>query len=292
MTLVVVYEIPKRSERALVNAWLGPIDQTDVLRATLDHVRLPFDLVQSVSGRPRVWDDNRSLVRIGGGHSFGKTTLCSSIVESTRQACRQSQFGRSRDSLAYFLCDSEDYGFSFFCRTVIDQLCPPNDVFPALRALYTESTRFHPARAPTAPELHDVLIRILIQLCPNPPPAANETQPGETYLIIDGLDHVEINERDLYLNLIRDILGRNFPHFHLLLSGNVSLRTRQSLDDWAAPTAWTDINCTVGNIRPAMEHYVRQCINNDPQFSLISASSNNSAIGDIVVQRIVDIGRR
>ncbi|XXH03339.1 hypothetical protein Hte_009737 [Hypoxylon texense] len=287
-----VYEAPKRSERALVSAWLRPADQTQVVRSMLDHVRLPFDLVESVTGNATVWTGNQSLVLIGGRQSFGKTTLCSSIIENTRQACRQAQFGRSRDSLAYFLCDSEQYGFSVFCRTVIEQLCPPNHVFPALRELYESSTRFHPPRAPTAPQLHQVLVRILRELCPDPPTAAGQTQPGETYLIIDGVDHVETNERDLYLNLIRDIVSRNLQNFHLVVSARLPAQTRQVVQSWApGPAAWRHILCDATAIEAAMEHYLRQCINNDPQFSRIAAGSNNAAIGNNIIQVIRDSQR-
>ncbi|KAI1770694.1 SIR2-like domain-containing protein [Hypoxylon cercidicola] len=285
------YEIPKRSERAKINHWLGPTDQTQVIRATLDRLRTPFELVESVTGSPTVWNAaGSSLVLVRGPEGFGKTMLCSYVIESTRRACRPVQRGRSRDSLAYFLCDPT-HNFSAFCRTLIDQLCPPNEMFPVLRELYTASTRFHPATAPTAPQLHDALLRILTDLCPEPGPGANATEPGETYLIIDGLDHIQTNERDAYLKLIRDITQRRFQYFHLLVSYRILPRVTDLLSRWVAPDVWREINCNAATQRNAREHYLRQCVDTDPQFQPVSPTGANPRIGLDIIDIVLNDGR-
>ncbi|KAI1767348.1 hypothetical protein GGR53DRAFT_463446 [Hypoxylon sp. FL1150] len=281
-----IAEIPKRSKREFINKWLRPVEQTQVIRANIDRLRVPYDLIEATIGE--VWNEDRSsLVSIRGRRGFGKTMLCSSVIESTRRACRLTAPDRARDSLTYFLCDSETYGFSVFCRTVIDQLCPPEKVFPALDELYTDSTRYRPVRAPTAAQLREVLIQIIAQLCPNPPPVA-PMKPAETYLIIDGLDHVKGDDRDLYLKLINDIIDRDFQHFHLLVSPNLRPRVRNSLRLWDEPDQWDKIVCDGDAIENAIHHHVVRSIDADPQLQPLSPAGDQAAMGNQILVGLVD----
>ncbi|KAI1657227.1 hypothetical protein F4813DRAFT_83135 [Daldinia decipiens] len=270
-----IYENLDNVERINIHRWLSPLDQTQFLNDNSDVQDKITPFHQSVTNLPNFWEtDSSSFVWLTGTGGFGKTIFCTSVIDSTRQNCRLEAPGRSRDSLAYFFCATHDvfekeptpvhHDFSAFCRTVIDQLCPPKTVYPALRELYTTCTEFHPARHPTNLELRNVLLRIIDDLGREKFPVPNErVEPGETYLVIDGFDKLPRNRQSPFLDLIREIRARNFQHFHLLISSRDTPRIRNPIRRWGE---WNEITCNHNTVRGIIRGYVTRSIYKDPQF--------------------------
>ncbi|KAI1372867.1 SIR2-like domain-containing protein, partial [Hypoxylon crocopeplum] len=275
--------IPTNSKRANVHNWLSPLDQGAFLQDHSDLQGGPPQFHQSVTGGQAVWGANQtdSLVWVTGGEGFGKTMFSSSIIEATRENCRLSTTQRSRDSLAYFFCRTYDrhdmlltiehHDFSTFCRTVIDQLCPthpPDRLFAPLRELKTRCTRYHPARRPTNAELQDVLLGMIDLLNTGfVSPSGVQVEPGETYLIIDGLDTIPTNERDRYLTFIRRVAERNLAHFHLLVTAQDERVIRNLLTRWGQ---WLEFACNFDTVRDSMREYVIKCVQDEPQLDAIA----------------------
>ncbi|KAI0108505.1 SIR2-like domain-containing protein [Daldinia grandis] len=274
-----VHENLENIERMDIHRWLSPLDQAQFLNDHSDIQDKITPFHQSVTNIPNFWEtDNPSFVWLTGNGGFGKTVFCTSVIDSTRQNCRLGTAGRSRDSLAYFFCATHDlfeqdptpahHDFSTFCRTVINQLCPPRAVYTALRELYTTCTEYHPPRHPTNLELRDVLLRIISDLSRERLSTPNEPiEPGETYLVIDGLDHLPKNRQSPYLELIKEIRARKFQHFHLLISSRDTPRIRNPIRYWGE---WNEISCNPSTVGPSIRGYVTRCIYNDPQFHDLS----------------------
>ncbi|TGJ82340.1 hypothetical protein E0Z10_g6414 [Xylaria hypoxylon] len=227
-------ELPQGRERIRIHNWLAPTDQSGFLNDMLNlHGRNRFD--RQVTQSQDIWAVNTpSRVRVRGEDGWGKTMFCTSVIQHTLRECRLGALKRARDSLAYFFCatyrpymdtpDIEVHDFNVFLRAVISQLCPPDAVFASLRNLYTECTRYHPARQPTNAELQAVLIEILWQLeRPPAPKMGDPVVPGETYLVIDELETLEANMRDEYSKFIKTVAGLQLEHFHLLVTAENAL---------------------------------------------------------------------
>ncbi|GAW24792.1 hypothetical protein ANO14919_143860 [Xylariales sp. No.14919] len=224
----ILSELPDGNERLRIHNWLAPSDQSGFLTDMLN-LQGPQRFDRQVTRSQDVWAINSpSRVRVRGEEGWGKTMFCASVIQHTLRGCHRSTLRRARDSLAYFFCatykpyiDSPDvqvHDFNTFLRTVISQLCPPQNVYAPLRALYTDCTKYHPARQPTNAELEATLIEILVLLeKPAPPPNQGDPiVPGETYLVIDELETVPVNMRDDYSKLINTIAKLPLQHFHLL----------------------------------------------------------------------------
>ncbi|KAI8966648.1 SIR2-like domain-containing protein [Daldinia sp. FL1419] len=270
-----VYENKDNTRRVNVNHWLSPLDQTQFLKDHSDIQDKVTPFYQSVIGQPNFWEtDKPTYVWLTGNGGFGKTMFCSSVINSTRQSCRLETAHRSRDSLAYFFCATYDvldrgsatayHDFSAFCRTVIDQLCPPYTVYPALQDLYTACTEYHPARSPTNSELRDVLVTILDQLTRKKSTEPNTSvQPGETYLVLDGFDKLPRNRQGPYLEFVRDIRARKLDHFHLLVSSRDTARIRSPLRSYGE---WNQVTCNQASVKDVIRSFVIRSIYNEPQF--------------------------
>ncbi|OTA88305.1 hypothetical protein M434DRAFT_15057 [Hypoxylon sp. CO27-5] len=208
-----VHEFSENRQRENISNWLSPVDQSLFLNDILDLEMGPANpFHQEVTGREDFWDlaGNR-FFWVTGDKGWGKTVFCSSVINSTRQMCRRISANppRSRDSLAYFFCTTYDvhertstlhqHDFHTFCCTVLEQLCPPRKIHDALRQLYSTCTQYHPDRRPTNAELQDVLITIIDSWDREiVKPGQDNTQPGETYLILDGLDGLSRTYQDPY----------------------------------------------------------------------------------------------
>ncbi|KAI1389368.1 SIR2-like domain-containing protein [Hypoxylon trugodes] len=229
-----VHELPSNSRRLNVFNWLSPYDQTGFLDANLNRQSgAPIPFHHLVTHREDFWEAdgrNFSFMWAIAERDEGKTMFCSSVIDATRQACRLATTRRSRDSLAYFFCATYDlnnpgeraqYDFSEFCRTVLNQLCPPNRVYPALRELCAQCTQYHPARQPTNAELQQALIGVISELDREFRGSQGDViSPGETYLILDGIDGLPADRQPDYLIFLRELNNHQFQHFHILISSN------------------------------------------------------------------------
>ncbi|KAI1080487.1 SIR2-like domain-containing protein [Whalleya microplaca] len=262
-------EIPENSKRRTIERWLSPVDQSGFLK---DHYDIPGidnfeDVLLKQKGDGGVWDLVNGEIQpvwvTGKSPGFGKTMLCSSVIKNTQESCKLGNYQRARDSLAYFFCSTYDshhrfptpvtYSFNQFCRTVIAQLCPPNQVFPVLQDLYTKCTKYHPSRLPTDNELKDVLLKILDHLCHQSVPTNGDTiEPGETYIIIDAIDAITIDQRQAYTQFIEDIIEKKYPHFHILISST----WEDKLMTWfGAIGSWTRIDCDPDSVQDLIHRY-------------------------------------
>ncbi|KAI0870848.1 SIR2-like domain-containing protein [Hypoxylon argillaceum] len=226
-----ITELPIDRERRRIHDWLAPLNQSEFLN-DMSNLQGPNRFDRQVTQSHNIWAMNQpSRVRVRGEAGFGKTMLCTSVIQHTLKDCRLGNASRGRDSLAYFFCvtykpwtDNPSlrfHDFNAFLRTVISQLTPPDVVFPTLRALYSECTRYHPGRLPTSEELQVVLIQILWHLDKPPAPRKGDPiTPGETYLVIDELEALEPNARSEYSKFIKLVASQPFEHFHLLVSAH------------------------------------------------------------------------
>ncbi|TRX92064.1 hypothetical protein FHL15_006931 [Xylaria flabelliformis] len=220
-------------DRKRIHKWLSPHDQTWFLN---DMINLQgphrFDR-QATEGRD-VWTFNSpSRVLVTGERGWGKTMFCASVIQNTLKDCHLGtiKHKHARDSLAYFFCAEYEprnrytevwmHDLNIFLRTVISQLTPPHVVFEPLRRLYTECTRYHPARLPTNTELQEVLIQIVWTL-DKPVTLKNGALqvPGETYLVIDKLNALTPTMRDQYSRFIKVLVTQKLQHFHLLVAAD------------------------------------------------------------------------
>ncbi|KAI1303962.1 SIR2-like domain-containing protein [Xylaria venustula] len=224
-------ELPWDSERRRINDWLAPVNQSDFLTDMLN-LQGPNRFDRQVTRSQDVWSLNTpSRVRLMGQGGYGKTMFSASVIHHTLRDCRPSSWKRSRDSLAYFFCATykpyirepnvQFYNFHTFLRTVISQLCPPRTVFPSLLTLYTDCTRYHPARLPTKDELQAVLMLIIQDLDKSYARKNGEAlEPGETYLVIDELETIPANMQSDYSVFIKAITNLPLKHLHILVTAN------------------------------------------------------------------------
>ncbi|KAI1423499.1 SIR2-like domain-containing protein [Xylaria sp. FL1777] len=227
-------ELPWDRERMRIHKWLEPINQSGFLNDILN-LQGPNRFDRQVTLSEDVWSMNTpSRIRVRGEQGFGKTMFCASVIHHTLRNCRLGAWKRNRDSLAYFFCTTYDphievpkiqrYDLNLFLRTVISQLCPPENVFDSLRTLYTECTRHHPARLPTNDELQAVFIEIIKDLDKPPAPKHGDpVTPGETYLIIDELETLPGNLKNPYSRFIKAITSLSLEHFHILVAAESPL---------------------------------------------------------------------
>ncbi|KAI1136215.1 SIR2-like domain-containing protein, partial [Hypoxylon sp. FL0543] len=271
----VVHEFPNNRQRINISNWLSPVDQTWFLSDVSElatRAAVPFH--QEVTGEQSIWDIPGTFFWVTGQEGWGKTVFCSSVIDSTRQMCRRrsAQPPRSRDSLAYFFCTTYDvherasplrqHDFSDFACTVLEQLCPPKKIHEALRQLYTRCTQYHPARRPTHAELQDALITVIDSLDREVvKPGQDNIQPGETYLILDGLDGVSRSYRDPFVSFLREIKSRNFQHFHLLLGSRYLHYIRNMPGQ-----QWEEFVCNHISVHDTIEGYLLHRIYNEPDF--------------------------
>ncbi|KAI0842420.1 SIR2-like domain-containing protein [Hypoxylon sp. FL0890] len=295
-----VHEFPENRQRINISNWLSPVDQTWFLSDILDLERRPaIPFHQAVTGRDNFWDvPGNRLFRVTGDEGWGKTVFCSSVINSTRQVCRRRspQPSRSRDSLAYFFCTTYDvherlspiqqYDFSAFASTVLEQICPPRKIHDAVRQLYTTCTQYHPARRPTNAELQDVLITIIDSLDREiVRPGQGNTKPGETYLILDGLDQLPRSYQDDYVRFLREIKARDFQHCHILLGS----RDLPHIRNLPGQQPWNQVICDNVSVGDAMEEYVGQRILNEEDFWGVDPRPD-AAERQRVVDRLVQAG--
>ncbi|KAI3324096.1 SIR2-like domain-containing protein [Xylariaceae sp. AK1471] len=311
-----VSELPVNRERRRVHDWLAPVDQSQFLNDMLN-LQGPNRFDRQVTKSQDVWQLNSpSRVRLSGEAGFGKTMFCTSLIQNTQKTCRLGTYKQSRDSLAYFFCatyvpyllDSpiEDHGFNQFLRTVISQLCPPDLVFAPLRSLYTECTRYHPARLPTNAELQGVLFQILWHLDQPPAPKKGGPMlPGSTYFVIDELESLPTSVRDEYSRFIIELAKQDFKNFHLLVSAEDPVVIGQHPPEapvpkrgnkgrpkkgakaaaQAVPVAkvvdWHEITLDALSTREAMLEWVRDRLKNDP--SLAECASHTQLIVGLIL---------
>ncbi|KAI0012020.1 SIR2-like domain-containing protein [Xylariaceae sp. FL0662B] len=284
-----VYETSKNSEWSAINSWLAPLDQAEFLKQSSD-IPAVSNFEQAMMGENLLWKDGTSNHLVSKGEAYDKTIFCASVVKNKREKCQLAHYNRSRDSLGYFFCrtydvnatlpQTQNYGFSAFCRTVISQLCPPGEVFPSVRNLYTECTRYHPARLPTNRELFDILMEILESLSESSVPTNGGTiEPGDTYLVLDGIDSVVISERGLFFALIRDIVQKNLPHFHLLISCEDKRGMRNKLRKYGE---WDEIEFSEAAMEEFIWEYVNTCIDDDADFDDMDDALAESTVAQLV----------
>nr|QZS37060.1 C164AB protein [Hypoxylon sp. CO27-5] len=292
-----VHEFSENRQRENISNWLSPVDQSLFLNDILDLEMGPANpFHQEVTGREDFWDlaGNR-FFWVTGDKGWGKTVFCSSVINSTRQMCRRISANppRSRDSLAYFFCTTYDvhertstlhqHDFHTFCCTVLEQLCPPRKIHDALRQLYSTCTQYHPDRRPTNAELQDVLITIIDSWDREiVKPGQDNTQPGETYLILDGLDGLSRTYQDPYVSFLREIKTRDFHHFHILL-GSRDLGYVRNLPG----LPWNQIICSELSVGNVMDQYIQRRVHNEEGFWNIHPppnAANRARVVDTLLQ--------
>ncbi|KAJ8127802.1 hypothetical protein O1611_g5835 [Lasiodiplodia mahajangana] len=303
-----IYELPMDRERRRIHNWLAPVDQSTFLN-DMTNLMGPNRFDRQVTQSQDVWTLNKpSRVRLAGPEGYGKTMFCASVIQNTLKECRLGTVNRTRDSLAYFFgvtyqpfeTDSavDHYDFNVFLRTVISQLSPPDVVFPSLQTLYTECTRYHPARLPTNAELQAVLLQILLHLDRPPAPRkGSAVPPGNTYLVIDELDTLQPSMRTEYSRFIKLLASQPFEHLHLLVSAarpstvgidppprpGPGRRSRKrgrrgghKLFDTiapvpaATPTNWAEVTLDMASTAIALVEWLRDRFLNDPSLAPFS----------------------
>ncbi|KAI0103951.1 SIR2-like domain-containing protein [Nemania sp. FL0031] len=304
-----ISEVPTGRERRRIHEWLAPIDQSAFLNDMLN-LQGPNRFDRQVTQSEDVWTLNKpSRVRLRGLEGFGKTMFCASVIQNALKQCRLGNVNRNRDSLAYFFTVTyrpneegpslEYHDFNQFLRTVILQLTPLDVVFPPLQNLYTECTRYHPARLPTSAELQVVLLQILWHLDkPQAPNKRDPVPPGNTYLIIDELESLEPNLRGDYSRFIKLLASQPFEHFHLLVTAESPLTVgidppprstpgRKSRKrgrkrgahklfstiapiPTTAPTNWSEVTLDWASTSTALVEWLRDRFLNDPSLAHFS----------------------
>lgn len=226
---------------------------------------------------------NSPCAFIGGS---GKTVFCSSVIKNTMAACRLATYQRARDSLAYFFCtahnvhneavNTTEHNFSRFLRNALTQLCPPNHVFEELQELYDNCTRHHPARPATNEELQQVLIRVIERLGQESIPTnGDRIQPGETYMIIDGLDGMPLYKLNNWLKFITDVVSLNLPHFHLLVAHRNGNNIRIPLESLGG---WSKIACNRRSLGGTMKSYFDRYIKDDIHLQVLHKAQRTEIV--------------
>ena len=169
---------------------------------------------------------------------------------------------------------SRVYGFRDFLSAMITQLCPPQGSFKSLQALYRSCVEKYPEIHPTTLQLQRVSIEILQAL--STPAEALQThtdsrrrnstllEPGEVFLIIDGLDKISPATRDKFLVFFRTIEALEISNLHVLVISQMQSGIR---DSFGTSQKWTPYNIQPANTRADIQLYIARVIQENVQMS-------------------------
>ncbi|KAI9847491.1 MAG: hypothetical protein M1837_002392 [Sclerophora amabilis] len=145
-----------------------------------------------------------SLMWLYGGPGFGKTVLCSSIIEDVSRHC--DSYPYSAVAFFYFsFTDAQKQSYTILLSSLIAQLFRQQPTLHNLEGLYR---KYQPG-LPTADSLEMALKSII-------------TKSGEVFIIIDALDEcpkeTENEDREDILKWLQEISALSLTNLHILLT--------------------------------------------------------------------------
>jgi hypothetical protein len=211
----------------------------------------------------------------------GKTVLCSAIIKKTFGVCSTDKSSRICCFYSSFQ-DTSRQDLSAILRAFIAQCSTVDSIPSPLQKLFSECHKVYPPNIPTNDDLSSTLITILNEQtakADDEPPTASRTEPKKTFLFIDALDEIPLEQRWEVFEFLNQLANQKLPHVRILVTSRDEPSIREGL---SGSIQWSEVPVDRRAVEIDIENYVRRTLSSHRSLRPRSDDTKNAILSRVV----------